>query len=143
MTFISYFTYTLFMAAEDEPRMTLLFVDDEFINLIGFKALFRRDYKVFTALSAQDAFKIIKENKIDAIISDQRMPGMKGSEMFACLDNNEDKHEGKPLRLIVTGYAQDEEIKEAEEQGLVDLVLEKPLQAQLLLRQLDRLSKNR
>mgnify|MGYP000085227025 FL=1 len=131
------------MAAEDETRMTLLFVDDEFINLIGFKALFRREYKVFTALSAQEAFKIIKENKIDAIISDQRMPGMKGSEMFACLDNNEGKHEGKPLRLIVTGYAQDEEIKEAEEKGLVDLVLEKPLQAQLLLRQLERLSKNR
>jgi len=139
LTFISYFTYTLFMAAEDEPRMTLLFVDDEFINLIGFKALFRRDYRVFTALSAQEALKIIKENKIDAIISDQRMPGMKGSEMFACLDN----YEGKALRLIVTGYAQDEEIKEAEEKGLVDLVLEKPLQSQLLLSQLQRLSKKR
>lgn len=127
------------MAASDDQMISLLFVDDEIINLIGFKALFRREYKVFTALSAQEALKIIKENRIDAILSDQRMPGMKGSELFAALNNGE----GGPLRLIVTGYAQDEEIKEAVEKGLVDMVLEKPLQAQLLLRQLERLSKNR
>jgi DNA-binding NtrC family response regulator len=46
-------------------------VDDEIKNLESFKAAFRRDFTVLTALSAHDAENILESNKeIQVIVSD-------------------------------------------------------------------------
>ncbi len=51
-------------------------------NLRGFKSAFRRLYKVYTALDPKEAFKIVKEEKIDLIVSDYCIPHMFGVELL-------------------------------------------------------------
>ena len=43
---------------KDRPKVRVLYLDDEENNLRSFKATFRRDYEVYTALTSEEAFKI-------------------------------------------------------------------------------------
>lgn len=52
-------------------KYTILYVDDEAINLRIFKDAFRRDFKVIIAESAYEALKILENKKIDVVITDQ------------------------------------------------------------------------
>ncbi|MDF2448804.1 MAG: response regulator receiver protein [Bacteroidota bacterium] len=55
----------------ERHEINVLFVDDEIKNLESFKAAFRRDFTVLTALSAHDAENILESNKeIQVIVSD-------------------------------------------------------------------------
>lgn len=125
----------ILMDTYENNHKTLLFIDDEVINLLGIEALFRRDYRIHKAVSGEKALKIIEKYKIDAIISDQRMPGLKGTEFFSALPHTEDIK----ARIILTGYSSDKEIKETLSKGIIDAVFEKPLQAG----ELKRFLKNR
>jgi len=68
------------------PKTTILFVDDDAMNCKVFKRYFSKiqDIEVFTALSALEAIELLaQENSfINIIISDQRMPHMKGDELL-------------------------------------------------------------
>uniref|UniRef100_UPI003751BE1F EAL domain-containing protein n=1 Tax=Undibacterium sp. TaxID=1914977 RepID=UPI003751BE1F len=60
---------------------TLLLVDDEQNIVSALKRLLRRDgYEILTANSGADGLAVLAANKVDVIISDQRMPGMTGVE---------------------------------------------------------------
>ncbi len=63
-------------------KFTLLYVDDEESNLLIFKDTFRRKYQIFTAISAKAGIGILDNNKIDLVLSDQRMPEMTGVEFL-------------------------------------------------------------
>lgn len=67
---------------EDTEKNTVLYVDDEKVNLELFRLNFARDYDVKIALSAKEGYSIMKENNIDVIISDLRMPVMNGIEFI-------------------------------------------------------------
>jgi response regulator RpfG family c-di-GMP phosphodiesterase len=72
---------------------------------------------------------------VDAVIADQRMPEMKGTELFSTLpDRNR-----TGLRLILTGYADDQDIHNAVSAGYIDGVLEKPLNVRELTSHLNKL----
>lgn len=89
-------------------KPAILYVDDEEINLRLFRATFRRDYQIFTALSAIEGFEILKENPIDLVITDQRMPHITGVEFLKMVQQ---EHPGiPPGRLIISGYSDPEEI---------------------------------
>ena len=61
----------------------ILYIDDEEHNLQAFKASFRRQYEIFTAVSAKDAQIFLEQRPgIHIIISDQRMPDITGVEFF-------------------------------------------------------------
>ncbi len=90
----------------NKPKV--LYVDDEENNLFVFKSAFRRFYDVHTALSASDALLILKENPVDVVISDQRMPEVSGVEF---LKNIPDEPEN--IRMILTGYSDVETVIEA------------------------------
>ena len=66
----------------DKKDFTIIYVDDEEQNLISFRASFRRDYKILTAISGQEAIDILKENNVHLIITDQRMPEMTGIQFL-------------------------------------------------------------
>lgn len=58
---------------------SILFVDDEENILRSLKrALIDEDYNCFFAYSAKEGLEIIKNNQIDVVISDMRMPEMDG-----------------------------------------------------------------
>ncbi len=103
-------------------KITILYVDDEMNNLISFKAVFRIKYNVLTAISGEDAIKILKNNTVDIIITDQRMPNMTGVEFLeSILDEYPD-----PIRILLTGYADMNAVIDAVNKGKIFHYLTKP-----------------
>lgn len=90
---------------------TILYVDDEETNLRLFKKSFRRDFNILLAGSPNEALEIIKTEKIDIIITDQRMPEMTGVELLKIV--NQLLPEIPPHRLILSGYSSNSDIDEA------------------------------
>lgn len=105
-----------------DKRIKILYVDDEQNNLISFKAVFRIKYDVFTAISGLDAIRILEENDIQIIITDQRMPGMTGVEF---LESILEKYPA-PMRILLTGYADINAVIEAVNKGKIFHYLSKP-----------------
>ncbi len=71
------------------PKINVLYLDDEINNLASLKASFRKHYNIFTAETAQIATNILEEqnskepeNNIHVILSDQRMPQITGVAFF-------------------------------------------------------------
>src|SRR5262249_62238573 len=60
----------------------VLVVDDEQQNLDLLVRVLHREFEVFTASSGTEALDIIARNDVDVIVSDQRMPGMLGTELL-------------------------------------------------------------
>lgn len=61
---------------------TILAVDDEPANLRMLERLLRRDFKVVTAAGGEAALAVVEQVKVSLIITDQRMPGMSGTEFL-------------------------------------------------------------
>ncbi len=62
----------------------VLYVDDEEINLINFKEALCDSFEILTALSGEEALEILAmEPDIALVVSDQRMPGMKGIDLLS------------------------------------------------------------
>ena len=79
---------------------TILAVDDEPANLRMLERLFHKDYRVLTATSGENALSILQKESVSLIITDQRMPGMSGTELLKeSLSTNPDT-----IKIILTGY---------------------------------------
>jgi DNA-binding NtrC family response regulator len=62
----------------------VLFVDDEKLVLEGLRDSLRRyPFEIYSATSPDQGFEILSSVDIDVVISDERMPGMSGSEFLA------------------------------------------------------------
>lgn len=108
----------------EEKKINVLYVDDEVDNLNAFKAVFRRDFEVFIAESALDGLKIIanKNNNIQIVLTDQRMPDVTGVEFLASLV----KDFPEIMRILVTGYADLATVIDAINKGEVYRYVSKP-----------------
>lgn len=95
----------------DKKKYTVLYVDDEEINLRLFKASFRRDFEVITCESAKEALILLESQHVDVILTDQRMPEMTGVELLAEIDKKYPNI--PPNRLMVSGYSRNEDIEKA------------------------------
>lgn len=103
-------------------KITILYVDDEENNLISFKAVFRIKYNILTAISGHEAQKLLRDNVVNIIITDQRMPQMTGVEFLeSILDEFPD-----PIRILLTGYADMNAVIDAINKGKVFHYLTKP-----------------
>lgn len=103
-------------------KINILYVDDEMNNLISFKAVFRIKYNIFTAISGEDAIKVLKENPISIIITDQRMPQMTGVEFLETILGEYPD----PMRILLTGYADMNAVVDAVNKGKIFHYLTKP-----------------
>lgn len=106
----------------DRPKVRVLYLDDEENNLRSFKATFRRDYDVYTAVTSEEAFKIIKAVNPQVIFSDQRMPVTTGVEFF----NAVRQVYPDPVRILITGYTDINDIIEAINRGHIYRYITKP-----------------
>ena len=105
-----------------DKKINILYVDDEMNNLMSFKATFRMKYNVFTANGGEEAIKMMGENEIHVIITDQRMPGMTGVEF---LERIIEKYPD-PMRILLTGYADLNAVIDAVNKGKIFHYLSKP-----------------
>jgi response regulator RpfG family c-di-GMP phosphodiesterase len=105
-----------------DNKINILYVDDEPNNLMSFKALFRIKYNVHTAISGEEAVKVLRNKLINIIITDQRMPQMTGVEFLeSILEEFPD-----PMRILLTGYADMNAVIDAINKGKIFHYLSKP-----------------
>lgn len=91
-----------------EKKYSLLYVDDEATNLRVFKSNFRKYFNVFTTTNPLEAVEILRENEIQVIVTDQRMPEMTGTELLEkILPEHPDM-----IKIILTGFTDIEAIKD-------------------------------
>ena len=65
-------------------KITILYVDDEELNLELFKINFNKEYNVITAESGKKGLEMLFAfPEIKIVISDMRMPGMSGIEFIS------------------------------------------------------------
>ena len=101
----------------------LLIVDDEPEVLSSLRSLFRREFRVLTAERADQALDILRlGTEVHVVITDQRMPGMTGTELLSKV------REEFPdvIRLMMTGYADVNSVVNAVNQGNVYRYIGKP-----------------
>ena len=79
----------------------VLCVDDEPSILRSLQWLLKKEFDVKTAASGQEALALLQLNDFDVIISDQRMPGMMGSEFL----REARKISPRSMRILLTGYS--------------------------------------
>ena len=107
----------------NDSRHTVLCVDDEENILHSIKRLLRKEgYRLLTALSGIEALKILEENDVHLVLSDQRMPQMSGTEFLA------EVKEKYPdvIRIILTGYTEVDSITESINKGNIYKFFLKP-----------------
>jgi CheY-like chemotaxis protein len=117
-----------------EKIPTILYVDDEPDNLLALRAILRRQYRVLTAQSGEQALDILTDEEVHILISDQRMPEMSGTELLAKC------HEWYPdqIRILLTGYSDLQAVIDAVNKGRIYQYVAKPWRAedlQLIVRQ--------
>jgi CheY-like chemotaxis protein len=112
-----------FMSFERPRKPKMLVVDDEPDNLDLLYRTFRRDFNVLRAESGVVALEILAaEGEVAVIISDQRMPEMKGTEFLSkTVPQFPDT-----MRIILTGFTDVEDLVEAINSGQVYKYITKP-----------------
>lgn len=105
-----------------ENRIRILYIDDEVHNLNAFRASFRRSYEIYTANSAQEGKLLLKSVDVHIIIADQKMPVTTGVEFFYEIRETLPD----PIRILLTGYTDVEDIIDAINKGHIFSYVKKP-----------------
>ena len=86
-----------------ERTPCVLLVDDEASILSALRRVLRREgFEIVTAASAAEALRVMDERRVDAVVSDQRMPGGTGLELLA----EAARRHPHAARMLITGLAQ-------------------------------------
>jgi response regulator RpfG family c-di-GMP phosphodiesterase len=107
----------------------LLVVDDESDVCDSVHDLLRREFRVLKATSAQEGFRLMQEEEVHIIMTDQRMPQITGVEMLERVK----ARNPNSIRMLFTGFADLESIIAAINQGHVYQFIKKPWQPEELL----------
>ena len=105
---------------KDKPH--ILFVDDEQRVLNSMRVMFRREYELHLTTRPKEALEIIKNEPIDVIVADHRMPEMTGVEVLSRVKTQSPR----TVRVLLTGYADLDAIEGSINEGEVYRFLTKP-----------------
>lgn len=103
----------------------LVLVDDEERILRSLAMLFRPHYNLYTTTDANDALQYIRDHRVNVIVSDQRMPIMRGADLLRevrMISPN-------TMRILLTGYSELEAIIASVNEGEVFRFINKPWDA--------------
>ena len=111
------------MTADRPPSRTLLLVDDEPNILTALQRLLRRDgYTLLASDDPHQALDILAGQRVDVILSDQRMPGMSGVEFL----RRAKEIRPETMRIVLSGYTDLQFITDAINEGAIYKFLTKP-----------------
>ncbi|MEJ2060215.1 MAG: response regulator [Gammaproteobacteria bacterium] len=105
-----------------ESKARILFVDDEERILRSLKLMFRGQYQIETANSGEEAIELLQRQPVDVIVSDQRMPGMQGTEVL----RNAREIAPDAVRILLTGYSDMDAIVGSVNDGEIFRYIHKP-----------------
>jgi len=122
---------------EDGPiaRLVVLLVDDELVIRDSLERLLSEcDFETVVASSGLHALQILNERHVDAIISDQFMPGLDGIALLELV------YERYPacVRVLCTGHPASDLVIAAVNRGRVQRVLQKSMHAVALRDEIER-----
>ncbi len=101
----------------------VLFVDDDQDLLASVRVGLRKGaFQVVTADSAAAAATVLRDQRIDVVVSDERMPDVEGSRFLGFVRRNFPH----TVRIVLTGQATLEGVKRAVNEGGIDRLLSKP-----------------
>jgi PAS domain S-box-containing protein len=103
-------------------KIKILYVDDEQRNISSFKGAFRREFKIDTAISAEEGKKLMAENEYHILLTDQRMPKISGVEFLTEMC---DLHPDV-MRILITAYSDIEAVINAINHGKIYKYVNKP-----------------
>jgi len=117
-----------------------LFVDDEPPILRALQRSFiDENFEVFVAEGGEAALKILAEQPIDMVVSDMRMPGMDGHQLLRRVK----KDYPGTIRLVLSGYAEQNEVFHLLLDGSAKLYMPKPWEDDVLIATIRRLAEAR
>ena len=120
----------------DLPRAKVLCVDDEPMNLELLERSLRRRFDVLSAPGPERAVELLRDHTdVAVILSDFRMPGMTGAELLA----HAARVRPDARRVVVTGYADADNLLAAINSGQIHYVVKKPWKHPDLHQLLDQL----
>ncbi len=104
-------------------RPKVMLVDDEpHVTAALQRGLRREPYDIVTAHSADEALEVMDQERIDVVVSDERMPNMLGSEFLSVVRRDYPD----TVRIILTGEASLDAAMRAINEGQVYSFLSKP-----------------
>lgn len=110
--------------------INVLFVDDEISILNSIERLFMsHGREILRANSAEEALELFEQYEIGVLVTDQRMPGMKGTELV----NRVKQVSPDTVRLVLSGYTELTDLLEAINAGEIFRFLVKPWDDDALL----------
>jgi DNA-binding NtrC family response regulator len=112
----------------------LIVDDDDNMARTLLKILQLEGYQSEVANSGEQALGLVQDHYFDCILSDIKMPGMSGVELFQAVQHH---HTNIPI-ILMTAYASSDLITASVTEGVV-AVLNKPLDFELLFMYLDAL----
>jgi signal transduction histidine kinase len=110
----------------DYREYPVLYVDDEPENLRIFELGFRREFSIVTANSGEAGLRILNQQPVAVVLSDQRMPGMTGVDFLT----RARELDPKTIRVLVTAYGDAETLSIAINDGSIYRYVPKPWEAE-------------
>jgi response regulator RpfG family c-di-GMP phosphodiesterase len=105
------------MSRADGP--SLLIVDDDAHILSALRRTLRREgYEIVTAESVREALQVLEERPVDGILSDHKMPHMRGDEFLALAA----ERRPEAVRMLITGWTEEIPSGRLEELGICALI---------------------
>ncbi|HLM72429.1 MAG TPA: sigma-54 dependent transcriptional regulator [Polyangiaceae bacterium] len=115
-------------ASPDAP--TVLVVDDEPSNLASIEKIFQRDgLRVLTADGAKAALEVVRNHRVQVVLTDLMMPGTSGVELLKAIKQLSPDTEV----VMMTAYGTVETAVQAMREGAYDFV-EKPLKRMTIIK---------
>ncbi len=115
-------------------KPTVLFVDDEERILRSLRMLFMAKYDVKITTDGNEALKILQNEKIHVLVSDQRMPIMMGVDLL----RQARQVSPNTIRLLLTGYSDLAAITGSVNEGEIFRYINKPWKADELKSTVDQ-----
>lgn len=106
-------------------KPTLLCIDDEERILRSLAMLFRGSYDFHMTTDPQQALNLIASQRVHVIISDQRMPIMRGADLLKLVKEKSPN----TMRLLLTGYSELDAVVASVNEGEIFRFINKPWDA--------------
>ncbi|WP_020651067.1 response regulator [Solimonas variicoloris] len=107
-------------------KSTLLLIDDEERILRSLAMLFRGQYELIATTDPATALRAVAEQRVDVVVSDQRMPLMRGADLLKQVR----ARSPHTMRILLTGYSELDAVVASVNEGEIFRFVNKPWDAE-------------